>query len=93
MRFDLRSAFAGEEGGVADEQGGVGGSEHCEGVCGLVEEEGLVVVEVLEEDVGVGGGAAAGGVGGDGADLLEGFVGGEMLGIFDEEEDAADFVA
>jgi hypothetical protein len=42
--------------------------------------------------VGVGGGAAAGGVGGYGADLFEGCVGGEVLGIFYEEENAADFV-
>jgi len=37
----------------------------------LVDELGLGVVEVLEEDVGVGGGAAGGGVGGDGADGFE----------------------
>lgn len=51
------------------------------------------VVEVLEEDAGVGDGAAAGRVGSEGADLPEGFIGGEVRGIFDEEEDAADFVA
>ena len=55
-------------------------------------EGGVGVVEVLEEDAGVGDGAAAGGVGGDGADLLEGFGGGEPVGILDEEQDAADFV-
>jgi len=48
---------------------------------------------VLEEDAGIGDGAAAGGVGGQGADLLEGLVGGKAGGIFDEQEDAADFVA
>lgn len=84
--------IAGEECGVADEECGVGGGEHSERVGGLVEEEGLVVVEVLEEDVGVGVGAAAGGVGCDSADAFEGVGGGEAGGIFDEEEDAADFV-
>lgn len=85
--------LASEQSGVADEERGVGGRKHGRGVCGLVEEEGLVVVEVFEEDAGVGGGAAAGGVGGYGADLLEGGVGGEMPRIFDEEENAADFIA
>ena len=51
------------------------------------------VVEVFEEDVGVGVGAPASSVGGDAAYLLEGLVGGEVRGIFDEEEDAADFFA
>jgi hypothetical protein len=47
------------------------------------------LVEVLEEDAGVGDGTAAGGVGGDGADLFEGFGDGKAGGIFDEQEDAA----
>ena len=51
------------------------------------------VVKVFEEDAGVGDGAATGGVGGEGADFLEGFIGGEARRIFDEEKDAADFVA
>ena len=63
--------LAGEECGVADEECGVGGGEHGEGVGGLVEEERLVVVKVLEEDVGVGVGAATGGVGCDGADAID----------------------
>jgi hypothetical protein len=50
------------------------------------------LVEVLEEDAGVGDGAAAGGVGGEGADLLESLGDGEAVGIFYEEKDAADFV-
>ena len=58
-----------------------------------MKEGGAGVVEVLEEDAGVGDGAAAGGVGGEGADLLEGFVRGEARGIFDEEKDAANVVA
>jgi hypothetical protein len=49
-------------------------------------------VEVLEEDAGVGGGAARGGVGGDGADLLECVFCGEASGIFYEQKDAADLV-
>lgn len=53
----------------------------------------MCVVEVLEEDAGVGHGAAAGSVGGESADLSESFVGGEARGIFDEQEDAPDFVA
>ncbi len=92
VRFDLRSAFAGEESGVADEERGVGGGKHGGGVGGEIEKGGMGVVEVLEEDAGVGDGAAAGGVGGYGADVLEGFGGGEAVRIFDEEEDAADFV-
>ncbi len=78
--------------GVADEESRVGGGEHGGEVGGEVEEGGVVLVEVLEEDAGVGDGAAAGGVDGDGANLLEGFDGGEPVGIFDEQEDAADFV-
>jgi len=85
--------LAGEECGVADEEGGVGVGEHGGEVGGEVDEVGVGLVEVLEEDAGVGDGAAAGGVGGYGADTLEGFVRGEPVGIFDEEEDAADFVA
>jgi len=90
---DGGAVFAGEEGGVADEEGGVGGREHGGRVGGEVEKGGVSLVEVLEEDAGIGDGAAAGGVGGQGADLLEGLVGGKAGGIFDEQEDAADFVA
>ena len=89
---DGGAVLAGEECGVADEERGVGAGEHGGEVGGEVDEGGVGVVEVLEEDAGVGDGAAAGGVGGDGADALEGFGGGEPVGIFDEEEDAADFV-
>ena len=89
--------LAGEECGVADEECGVGGGEHGEWaggvVCSLFSEGGVGVVEELEEDAGVDDGAKTGGVGGYGADLLEGFFGGKVVGIFDEQEDAADFVA
>ncbi len=67
-------------------------SEHGEGVGGLFDVGGVRGVEVLEEDAGVGDGAARGGVACDGADVVEGCVGGEVVGIFDEEEDAADLV-
>lgn len=94
--IDLSAVLAGEERRVADEERGIGGAEHGEWtaglICSLFGEGGLVVVEVFEEDVGVGVGAAAGGIRGYAANVLEGFVGGEVRGIFDEEEDAADFV-
>lgn len=86
-------AFACEECGVADEECGVGGGEHGRGIGRVVVEGGVSVMEVLEEDLCVGDGATAGGVGGYGADLLEGVGDGEALRILDEEEDAADFVA
>ncbi len=90
---DGGAVLASEQCWIADEECGIGGGKHGQRVCGLVEEGGLVVVEVLEEDVGVGVRTAAGSVGGEGADLLEGFVGGEARGIFDEQENAADLVA
>jgi len=82
---DGGALLAGEEGWVADEEGGVGAGEHGGEISGKVDEGGVGVVEVLEQYAGVGDGAAAGGVGRDGADLFEGFVGGEPVGIFDEE--------
>ena len=85
--------LAGEECGVADDERGVGVGEHGGGVGREIEVGGVGLVEVLEEDAGVGDGAATGGVDGDGADAFEGFGGGEPVGIFDEQEDAADFVA
>ena len=88
--FDLGAVLAGEERGVADEECGVGGGEHGDGVGALLGEGGARVVEVLEEDVRVGGGAARGGVGGDGGDVRESFGDGEIRGIFDEEKNAAD---
>jgi hypothetical protein len=66
--------------------------EHGDGVGDVFEVGGGGLVEVLEEDAGVGGGGAAGGVGGEAADVVEGGVGGQARGVLDEEEDAADFL-
>lgn len=90
--FDLLLMLAGEQGGIADEEGGVGCGEHGEWVGVVLGEGGVGIVEALEEETGVGGGAARGGVGGDGLDVPEGFGGGKVAGIFDEQEDAADLV-
>ncbi len=87
---DGGAGFAGEQGGVADEEGGVGGMEHGDGVGDVLEIGGGGVVEVLEEDAGVGGGGAAGGVGCERVDVVEGSVNGKVGGVLDEEEDAAD---
>ncbi len=70
--FDVVAGFEGEEGGVADEDGGVGLLQHRDGVgCGG-EEGGVGVEEFAEEDFGVGEGTAGGGVGGDGSYGAEG---------------------
>jgi hypothetical protein len=50
------------------------------------------VEEVPEKDVRVGLRAARGRIGGQSADLLEGLGLGEMVRIFDEQQDAADLV-
>ena len=65
--FDGFAGFEGEEGRVADEDGGVCLLQHGDGVgCGG-EEGGVGVEEFAEEDFCVGEGAAGGGVGGDGS--------------------------
>lgn len=51
------------------------------------------VVKVLEEDLRIGHGTAAGGVGGDGSDPLQGLWRGEAGGVLDQQEDAADLIA
>ncbi len=85
------AGFEGEEGGIADEDGGVCLLQHGDGVgCGG-EEGGLGVVEFAEQDFGVGEGTAGGGVGGDGADGAEG-VRRFRVGRFNDELDGADFV-
>ena len=78
--FDVGALLKGEQGGVADEKGGVGMGEHGDGVGGVVFEGGLDVEEMAEEDLGVGYGRAGGGVGGDGADLMERELGDELDG-------------
>jgi hypothetical protein len=59
--------FEGEQGGVADEDGGVGVVEHGVEVGGEGEEGDVGIAPLVKEDAGVGDGGAAGGVGGDGA--------------------------
>ena len=91
LGFDLRAVLAGEERGVADEERCVGGGEHGDGVGALLSEGGAGVVEVFEENVRVGGGAARRGVRRDGGDVRESFADGKVRGIFDKKENAADF--
>ena len=83
---DAGVVLAGEEGGIADEESGVSVAEHLDGVGGGWEEGGVVGVELAEEDLKIGNGAAGGGIGRDGAN------GGKGVGVFDEEEDGADVV-
>lgn len=83
---DGGAVFEGEEGGVADEEGGVGLREHGDRVGGAGEEGGVGAEEVPEEDLGVGDGRSGGGVGGYGLDGFEGETGAE------EEKDGADAV-
>jgi len=86
LLLDLGAGFEGEEGWVADEQGGVVGAEHGDGVGGVLVEGGCDVDEFAEEDLGVGKGAAGGGVGSDG------FYGGEGVALFYDQLDGANFV-
>lgn len=86
LRFDLGAVLAGEQRGVADEERGVVSAQHGDGVGGLLDEGGSRADELAEEDLGVGEGAAGGGVGGDGADGFEGVAGAE------DELDGADVV-
>ncbi len=82
--LDCFAGFQGQESGVADEDGCVGELEHRDGVGWGREEGGMGVEEFAEEDLGVGEGAAGGGVGGDGFYCAEG------VGLFDDELDGAD---
>jgi hypothetical protein len=70
--FDLVAVFESQQRGIADEESGVVCAKHGDGVSGCGFKRRGVVVEVLEEKLGIGCGAAGGGVGGDGADLVEG---------------------
>lgn len=90
--FDDCSVLAREERRVADEEGSVGVGQHGEWIGGLLASFGMRAEEVAKEDLGVGLRTARGGVGGQGAYAAEGggFV--QAEGIFDEQEDAADFV-
>lgn len=75
--------FEGEQGGVADDNGGVGAVKH-EIKVGVVGNEGnFRIAPLVEEDAGVGKGGAAGGIGGHRAD------GGEGLGSAADQEQRA----
>ena len=89
--FNLGAAFSCEESGIADEERSVRGCEHGQRIGRALDEGGIRAVEVLEEDAGVGDGAAAGGVGCDAADARQGVGDGCVAGIFDEQKNAADF--
>ena len=70
--FDGFAGFEGEEGGVADEDGGVGVAEHRDWVSRCGKEGGAGVKEFAEENLGVGEGTAGGGIGGDAAEACQG---------------------
>jgi len=74
LLLDLFAGLKGEQGGIADEQRGVGGAEHGDGVGGRGQEAGLGAEELAEEDLGVGDRAARCGVGGDAVDPAQGLV-------------------
>ena len=84
--LDLGLMLAGEEGGVADDEGGVGALEHGDRIGGVGQEVGAVHGELAKEKLRIGDRTAGGGVDGDGAEGLEG----EWL--LDEEDDGADVV-
>lgn len=84
--FDDFARFEGEKGGVADEDGSVGVLQHRDGVGRGGKESGISVEKFAEEDLGVGQGAAGGGVG------CDGFDGSESVRGFDYELDGADFI-
>lgn len=73
--------FKGEQGGVADKDGGVGQIEHGVEVGGRGDERNLGIGPVMEEDAGVGQGGAACGVRGDGAQGAE-----RLAGAVDEKQ-------
>ena len=79
--------FEGEKGGVADEESGVGRLQHRFKIGGVVEEGGLDLPEAREEDAGVGGRGARGGIESDATDAIE------SVGMAHDEEDGADAVA
>jgi len=75
--------FKGEESGVADDDGGVSGSEHGVEVGGPGDKWDVGVAPGVEEDAGVGDGGAGSGVSSDGANGREG-----LAGAADEEQGA-----
>lgn len=87
---DGGAVLAGEQGGVADEQGSVVGSEHGEWVGGMLGERGVDVGEAGKQEADVGGGTAGSAIGGDGANQGKGFGRGMASGVLDQQQDAAD---
>ena len=89
-----RAALEGEECGVADEEGSVGLMKHGDGIGGRGEEGGIGGEEAAEEELGVGEGAARGGVGGDGGRWCGGWsrVCGDRAPACYDELDGADAV-
>ena len=81
------AVFEGEERGVADEEGGVGGAQHGVEVGGVLDEFRFDLPEAGEEDAGVGGRGAGGGVEGDATDAVD------AVGMAHDEKDGADAVA
>ena len=75
LLLDGVAVFEGEESVVADEQGGVGLLKHGDGVSWVLEEGGLGPEELAEKDLGVGEGAARGGIDGYGFYCAEGMSG------------------
>ncbi len=90
--FDGRAVLASEQCRVSYEECGVICGEHGDRIGDLLDERGLGSVEVLEQDMCVGGRAAAGGVGCDGTDGLESSAGVELPRILYEQKNAADFM-
>ena len=84
--FDLLTGFQCEEGGVADEDGGVCALQHGDRIGRGGDEGGVGVEEFAEENLGVGEGTAGGCVG------CNGFNCGEGMRGFDDELDGSDFV-
>ena len=73
----------GEQGGIADEEGGVGGLEHGFEVRGMFKEAGLNLPEAGKEDAGVGGRGAGGGVERNAGDAVD------AVGVTHDEDDGA----
>ena len=85
-QLDMLAGFERQQGGVADEQGGVGLLEHGDGIGRALNEGGMGAEEFAEEDFGVGERTARSSVRGDGAN---GF---KSIGFFNDELDGADTV-
>jgi len=69
--LDLVARLERQQGGVADQKGGVGLLQHRDRVGGMLDEAGLCPDEFAEENFSVGERTARSRVGGDGADGFE----------------------